>query len=430
MKKVLAMILAGGQGTRLSILADERAKPAMPFAGKYRIIDFTLSNCINSGISNVAVLTQYWPISLNRHIGNGESWDLNRKSGGIQLRQPFMGREVGEWYSGTADAIYKNLGLIVDGNYTHVMILAGDHVYAMDYRHMIDLHELWDADVTISGITVSPADATRFGIMETDENGWVKGFEEKPEHPKGNLASMGIYFFEKSVLLEALMEDAEDSNSSHDFGKDIIPKLIHRKKVFSTRFNDYWRDLGTIESYWQTNMDLLADLPEFNLYNAAWVIHTRSEEMPPVKFGPNARVSRSMISNGCIINGVVEHSVLSPGVYVSEGTVIRDSIIMNNTRIGRGTVIERSILDKQITVGDNCRIGYGDDFTVSRLYPEYLNSGITVIGKGAEIPAGMTIGRNCKIDPWVPATMFTDPFVPSGESIEKPAQLHPRHAYL
>lgn len=425
MKRILAVILAGGQGTRLSILADRRAKPAMPFAGKYRVIDFTLSNCINSGLSNVAVLTQYWPISLNRHIGTGEPWDLNRKSGGVRMLQPFMGRQMGEWYSGTADAVYKNMNTLEDGNYTHVLILAGDHVYAMDYRHMIDLHDLWGADVTISGITVPRSDATRFGVMETDENGWVNGFEEKPAEPKGDLASMGIYFFEKDILVQALEEDAADYDSHHDFGKDIIPKLIRQKRVFAARFNEYWRDLGTIESYWQTNMDLLADLPEFNLYNAAWVIHTRTEEMPPAKFGSNARVIQSMISNGCVVNGTVDHSILSPGVFVSEGAVIKDSIIMDSTLIGPGTVIDRCILDKRITVGEGSQLGFGDDYTISRLYPHHLNTGITIVGKGAEIPSRTVIGRNCKIDTGISAAEFTTRALASGESLEKAAPIHP-----
>ncbi len=420
MRNVVAMILAGGQGTRLSVLSEKRAKPAVPFGGKYRIIDFALSNCVNSGIYTVGVLTQYRPFSLIDHIGIGKYWDLDRLTGGVKILQPYEGREGFDWYKGTADAIYQNLDFIERYSPDYVLILSGDHIYKMDYNEIIDFHIQHNADVTISAIEVPWEEASRFGIITRDNEGRVIKFHEKPKKPESNLASMGIYVFNFSYLKEITTEDASNPSSSHDFGKDIIPSIIDESRVYSYIFRGYWRDVGTIQSYWETNMDLLQDLPPLNLYDPNSVIYTRSEEEPPVKFSLNSKVKRSLLSNGCIIEGEVINSVLSPGVYIEEGAIVKDSIVMSFTRVCKGAVLDRVILDKYIYVGEGAYLGYGNDSTPNRREPDKLNTGITVVGKGAKIPNGIKIGRNVRIDPDVKIEDFpTVEFIESGETISK-----------
>ena len=416
MEKVLALVLAGGEGKRLSVLAHERAKPAVPFAGKYRIIDFVSSNCVNSGINTVAVIPQYNPRSLARHIGVGKPWDLDRVIGGITLLYPFVSTN-GEmhWYKGTAEAVYHNLQFIQGSRVDEVLILSGDHVYTMHYEEMIKFHDQQRADITI-GVTEVPWNETnRFGIMLLGENDRVVAFEEKPSQPKSNLASMGIYVFNKDILSKVL-EDAH-RRGLQDFGSQIIPDAISKCQIYGYKYQGYWRDVGTIEAYWQANMDLVVDLPSFNLYDPETKIRTLSVDMPPVKLGPRAQISRSLISNGCIINGNVFNSVLSPHVYVEEGAHVMDSIIFDDTTIAQGAVVQRSIIDKECYIGSGCWVGCGDDYTPNKDEPNYLNSGITVIGKGARLPPGLRVGRNCKIDPGVKESDFSTLSIPSGSSV-------------
>src|SRR5215216_994750 len=335
MRKVVTVIMAGGQGERLSVLSAKRAKPAVPFAGKYRIIDFTLSNCVNSGIYNVAVLTQYRPHSLNDHIGVGRPWDLDRTRGGVRILQPFLGRKDSDWYRGTADAVRQNLAFLADWKPDMVLVLSGDHIYKMDYTRMIAFHEDHRADSTVAVMQVPMEEASRFGTMVVGHDNQVVRFEEKPESPSSNLISMGIYVFEYEALLLRLEEDARDLNSAHDFGRNVVPRMVENDRVYAYPFKAYWRDVGTIESYWDANMGLLREPPDFDLYDKEWVIHTRSEERPPAKITEQATVQRSLISHGCCVVGTVEHSVLSPGVYVAEGAVVRDSIIMMDSIIGQ-----------------------------------------------------------------------------------------------
>jgi glucose-1-phosphate adenylyltransferase len=416
MHNVVALILAGGQGERLSVLSRERAKPAVPFGGKYRIIDFTLSNCVNSGIYDVAVLTQYRPHSLNDHIGIGRPWDLDRTRRGVRLLQPFLGRGDSDWYSGTADAVHQNLPF-VDGRPDDVMlILSGDHIYRMDYREMLQFHEERGADATVAVFEVPLAEAHRFGTLVTNEHDEVVMFDEKPKRPRSNLVSMGIYVFNKGMLEKWLLEDAAKA-TTHDFGRDIIPAMVGRDRVFAFRFTGYWRDVGTIQSYWDANMGLIEDPPEFDLYEPDWIIHTRSEERPPARILNEARVRRSLISHGCTIHGRVEHSVLSPGVIVGPNAIVKDSIIMTDAVIGRGAVVDRCILDKETRVGDHAVVGFGEATTPNRLQPERLDTGITIIGKWGVVPAGARVGRNCMIDAGAQESDYPGNVVQSGESV-------------
>jgi glucose-1-phosphate adenylyltransferase len=397
MRSVVAVILAGGQGERLSVLSAQRAKPAVPFAGKYRIIDFTLSNCVNSGIYRVAVLTQYRPHSLNDHIGIGRPWDLDRMRGGVRLLQPYLGRKGSDWYRGTADAVYQNLQAWADWKADTLLILSGDHVYKQDYNAMLAFHEERKADVTVAVLQVPMAEANRFGTMVTDSDGRVVRFEEKPPEPTSNLISMGIYVFDRDILVRRLEEDARIGSSKRDFGRDVVPRMVEHDRVYAYPFRGYWRDVGTIQSYWESNMGLLNEPPDFDLYDTDWVIHTRSEERPPARITERGSVSTSLISHGCIVNGSVEHSVLSPGVFVAEGAVVRDSILFPDCIVGPGSTLDRVILDKNVVVGADVKLGQGDDTRPNRTQPRNLQSGITVVGKGARIPSGLRIGRNCLI---------------------------------
>lgn len=421
MKRVIAMILAGGQGDRLSVLSEERAKPAVTFGGRYRIIDFALSNCANSGIDRVGVLTQYRPRSLNDHIGVGGPWGLDRHTGsaGVSLLQPYIGSQASDWYQGTADAVYQNLYFVEESRADLVLILAGDHVYRMAYDELIDAHRSTGADVTIPVCEVPMDQAHRFGTVILDDDGRVAGFDEKPEKPRSNLISMGIYLFTKEILMEALVETAGTVGGENDFGRNVLPLLVSdaATQVYGYRFTDYWRDVGTIESYFQSNMDLLQDEPGLNLYEPDNEIRSHIVSRPPVKIGPSAEISRSLLSNGSVINGRVEHSVLSPGVFVEEGAVVRDSIIFDDTRISSGAVVDRSIIDKAVQIGRDCHVGYGDDYTENKDRPDVVSGGFTIVGKRAELLPGTLVGRNCVIGPSVVASGDEQHRIASGSTL-------------
>jgi len=422
-KDVITIILAGGQGERLSIFSRERAKPAVPFAGKYRIIDFTLSNCVNSGLYDVLVLTQYRPLSLHDHIGIGKPWDLDRMHGGVRMVSPYLGRKDADWYRGTADAVYQNVNELAEQNCENVLILGGDHIYKMDYRPMIEMHKEKKADVTLGVMHVPLEEAHRFGIVTPDSSGRVLEFQEKPKQPKSNLVSMGIYVFDKEVLIDRLIKDAETPDSKRDFGHSVLPRMLENgDKVYAYAFDGYWRDVGTVQSYWEANMELLLEPPAIDLFERSWVVRTKSEERPSALIAAHSHVERSLISHGCQIRGQVIHSVLSPGVIVEEGAVVRDSIIMFDTVIGKNSVVDRVVVDKEVIIGPDSRIGFGDDTIPNQQEPQRLNTGLTVIGKRAELPPGLKVGRNCKIGPNVRPEDFVSLELASGESVELPVQ--------
>jgi glucose-1-phosphate adenylyltransferase len=393
----LTLILAGGEGERLSILSQVRAKPGVPFGGKYRIIDFALSNAVNSGLTDVGILTQYAPRSLIDHIGVGRPWDLDRSRGGVALLQPFLGRgRARDWYRGTADAVLQNLDFIADRDPELVLVLAGDHVYKMDYRPFIELHRDTRADVTCAVRTVPIEEAHRFGILDVAPDGRVTAFIEKPANPPSNLVSMGVYVFSWPLLRDLL------SPERIDFGRDVLPWMVDQgRRVFAYEFGGYWQDVGTVESYWQTSLDLLSDDPGIELNDLRWLVYTKSEERPPARIGADASVTRSMVSHGCVIEGTVERSVLSPGVRIAAGATVRDSIVMFDAVVDEGAVLDRVIVDKEAIIGARARIGVGDDLRPNRDEPERLYAGITLIGKRARIPRGVEVGRNCRIDPGV-----------------------------
>ncbi len=415
MKRTMALVLAGGEGERLSILSQIRAKPAVPFGGKYRIIDFTLSNCVNSDIDDVLVLTQYNPRSLNDHIGLGRPWDLDRNTGGVKLLQPYIARgRVAEWYRGTADAVLRNLNVIEHASADTFLVLAGDHIYKMDYQPFVQAHRRHRADVTIAVRRVPLADASRMGILAMDDADRVTEWQEKPKQPKSDLASMGVYVFSKRALRRWLREDLVD------FGGDVVPAMLDAgARVFGYRFSGYWQDVGTIQSYWETNMALLVDRPELDLYDKEWLIHTRSEERAPAKVGSTAQIHRSLISHGCLIEGTVVNSVLSPGVRVDVGAVVRDSIVMFDSVIRAGAVVDRAILDKEVVIGQGAVVGEGPyDAPPNKSEPSRLNSGITVVGKQAIVPRGVRLGRNVKVDSGVRGGDYRRKVIRSGESVE------------
>jgi glucose-1-phosphate adenylyltransferase len=414
--RTLAIILAGGEGERLSLLSGVRAKPAVPFAGKYRIIDFTLSNCVNSGLNNVIVLTQYNPHSLNNHIGSGRPWDLDRNVGGIRTFQPFVARgRPREWYQGTADAVAANLEVVEQSGADEIIVLAGDHIYKMDYGPFIAQHRRKRADVTIAVKPVPLADAHRFGVLRLEEGDVVAEWQEKPKQPRSNLASLGIYVFSRRALQRWLGSDR------HDFGRHVIPAMLDAgARVFGYRFDGYWQDVGTVASYWEAQMELLDDHPPLDLYGRDWVVHTRSEEQPPARIGATANVHRSLISHGCIITGTVERSVLSPGVRVDAGAVVRDSVILFDTVVRAGAVVDRAIIDKEVSIGPNAVVGTGTDMdTPNAIEPERLDTGITIVGKRAVIPASARIGRNVRIAEAVRPADFKSKRVKSGGSVER-----------
>jgi glucose-1-phosphate adenylyltransferase len=413
--RTVAMILAGGRGSRLSVLADKRAKPAVPFAGKYRIIDFALSNCQNSNIYNIGVLTQYRPHSLMDHIRTGQPWDLNRNQGGVTILQPYLGRSDSDWYAGTADAIYQNLDFVRREHGDYVLVLSGDHIYKMDYNILLNFHQEKMADVTVATLQVTPDEASRLGIMQTDDNYRVINFEEKPKQPKGLLASMGIYVFNYETLARVLAEDAKDTNSQHDFGHNIFPKMVQgNNRVFAFPYGGYWVDVGTVQAYWEAHMDLLGDTPSLDLLDREWIVRTRSEEYPPVNIRTGAMVNHSLITDGCVIEGSVEYSVLSPGVRVARGAVVRYSILLTDAVVQAGAVVDHSIVDKRCVIGNGAHVGYGTDFTENKEFN--IATGINVIGKNTLIPPDLKVGRNVVIGSDLNDDAFTADMIKSGES--------------
>lgn len=414
--KTLAMILAGGRGSRLDILSLGRAKPSVPFAGKFRIIDFVLSNCSNSEIFDIGILTQYLPLSLNEHIGVGQAWDFDRKNTGVTLLQPCEGLSSDEWYTGTADAVYQNINYIKRKNPDYVLILSGDHIYKMDYRPLIEQHIKTGADVTVCAQEVDIREASRFGILTDDESGRIVEFEEKPQEPKSNLASMGIYVFSKDVLIN-ILQDLKKPGL--DFGGDVIPHLIHHGNVYSYRFNSYWKDVGTYESYLESNLELTTtvDKIQLDMYDKDWVIHTKSEEKPTAKFGSKAQVCQSLISNGSIIAGSVTKCVISPGVHIHPNAIVRNSIIMNDSVIEEGCVIEGAIIDKNVIIGKGSIIGRGKVVCANEEKPNVLSSGLNVIGKGVRIPEGTIVERNVRIFPHADECDFSEQIIGCGRTI-------------
>lgn len=380
-KECVAMLLAGGQGTRLQLLTQKNAKPAVYFGGKYRIIDFPLSNCANSGIDTVGVLTQYEPLVLNSYIGTGSPWDLDRKDGGVFVLPPYVESEGGDWYKGTADAIYRNINFIDQYNPEHVLILSGDHIYKMDYSLMLNYHKEKGADATIAVIKVPMKDASRFGIMNTYETGEIYEFEEKPAEPKNNLASMGVYIFKWSVLRQALIEDEQNPFSSNDFGKDVIPMLLNqKKKLFAYTFTGYWRDVGTVQSLWEANMDLTSDNPELNLNDPSWRIYSRNENQPALYTAPTAKIRQSVINDGCYLDGEIHRSVIFYGVEVGKDSKITDSVIMPNVKIGSNVVIHRAIIGNDTIIEDGCYIvGKDDEITLIGENSRVTSNSYTVI---------------------------------------------------
>ena len=414
--KVLAMIMGGGASEALSVLTAVRSEPAIPFGGKYRFIDFPLSNCVNSAIYNVALLTQHMPRSLNDHVGVGKPWDLDRSQGGVHLLQPYLGRGISGWQRGTADAVRRNLDFVEEQRVDTVLILAGDHIYKMDYRPMLRLHQEHKADLTVAVRRVSPFETYRFGIVSTDADGQVVSFEEKPRRSRSTLASMGIYAFSYKTLAECLSQETDPPRL--DFGRDVLPAMVAQARVLAYPFDGYWADVGTLQAYWEANMALLGESPALDLYDPDWVIHTRSEERPPAKIGPEARVAGNLLSNGCIVEGIVERSVISPGVYISAGATVRDSVIMNDTHIAQGAIVERAIIDKEVHIGKGAHIGFGDDNTPNRQMPKDLNTGLTLVGKRARLPAGLRVGHNVVINPDMAEGAFQTTEIPSGETVE------------
>ena len=419
-KEIMALLLAGGQGSRLGILTKNTAKPAVRYGGKYRIIDFPLSNCINSGIDTVGVLTQYQPLMLNQHIGIGIPWDLDRKSGGVTILAPHVkgGEEMGDWFMGTANAIYHNLEYIDRYDPEYVLILSGDHIYKMDYSKMLEFHKANNCTATIAVLEVPFEEASRFGIMNTLDDDKIYEFEEKPANPKSNLASMGIYIFTWKKLREALIEDNK-VHSNSDFGMHIIPKMLaDGETLYAYRFNDYWKDVGTIESYWQANMELIKTVPEFNFYDKFWKIYTKTDNQPPQYVGRGAKLQQSIASEGCEVYGEVHSSVLGPDVLIKKGAVVRDSILMENVVIEEGAVVDRCIIDRNNIIGKGAVLGEGENIP-NELKPNIYNTGITVVGENSIIPDGVHIGKNCVIYGKTSVEDYPNGVAASGKSVIK-----------
>lgn len=416
MKSTLVMLLAGGVGSRLNILAQVRAKPAVPFGGIYRIIDFTLSNVMNSGLDTVGVLTQYKPLSLMDHVGTGAPWDFIGRIRGAKILPPRTGQKESDWYQGTADAVRQNIDFIENHMSKHVLVLSGDHIYHMDYADLIEFHEARGGDLTIGMMPVPWEETVHFGIGITDDDQRIVEWEEKPEQARNNLASMGIYVFNTEYLLEALRTSRE-----HDFGKHIIPSAIRKDRVFAYPFDGYWRDVGTLKAYWDTHMDLLD--PESGLDISEWGLRTNFEEeqrlgdRPPALLMPGCTVRHAMISAGCTVEGHVENSVLSPGVHVHKGARVIDSVVMHDVVLHAGCQIMESILDKNVVVHQDAVLGEGSAEVANREHPDHLSTGQVVVGKGVEIPAKARIGKNCIIYPYTRPEDFSARTVDSGETV-------------
>ena len=416
-KEMIAMLLAGGQGSRLGVLTAKVAKPAVAFGGKYRIIDFPLSNCINSGIDTVGVLTQYQPLRLNAHIGIGIPWDLDRNYGGVTVLPPYERSGSSEWYSGTANAIYQNLDYMEQFDPDYVLILSGDHIYKMDYEVMLDYHKAKGAEVTLAAMPVPLEEAKRFGILITDEDRKISEFEEKPANPRSNLASMGIYIFNWKTLKQALIDNADQPNL--DFGKHVIP-YCHEKgaPLYAYEFTGYWKDVGTLSSYWEANMELIDIVPEFNLYEEYWKIYTKSEIQPPDYIAGDSVVERSIIGEGSDIYGEVYNSVIGCGVTIGKGTVIRDSIIMNQTQIGEECEINKAIIAENVVVGNQVKLGVGEE-AENDTAPHIYNHGLVTIGEKSVIPDGISVGKNSVISGVTAAADYEDSQLASGKTLIK-----------
>jgi glucose-1-phosphate adenylyltransferase len=420
-KEMIAMLLAGGQGSRLGVLTSRLAKPAVAFGGKYKIIDFPLSNCINSGIDTVGVLTQYQPLRLNQHIGIGIPWDLDRNVGGVTVLPPYEKSVHSEWYTGTANAIYQNLEFMEYYNPDYVLILSGDHIYKMDYESMLEYHKKQNAKVTIATIEVPMEEASRFGVVITDDEGKITEFEEKPEHPSSNKASMGIYIFDWKTLKEALTDLSEQPGC--DFGKHIIPYCHERgDKICAYEYQGYWKDVGTLASYWEANMELISIIPEFNLYEEFWRIYTKSDTLPPQYVADSSKISGCIIGEGTEIYGEVYNSVIGSGVTIGENTIIRDSIIMNNTQIGDHCEIYKAIIAENVQVEDQVRMGVFEE-APNREAPHIYNYGLVTIGEKTRIPSGVQIGKNVAIQGDTRPEDYSDGILPSGETLVKAGDL-------
>lgn len=416
-KEMIAMLLAGGQGSRLGVLTSKVAKPAVSFGGKYRIIDFPLSNCINSGVDTVGVLTQYQPLRLNTHIGIGIPWDLDRNIGGVSVLPPYEKVTNSEWYTGTANAIYQNIDYMESFNPEYILILSGDHIYKMDYEVMLDFHKEKGSECTIAVMPVPMEEAKRFGIMITDSERRITDFEEKPANPRSNLASMGIYIFNWKTLKEALLANAEQPGL--DFGKHIIP-YCHGKgaPLYAYEFNGYWKDVGTLNSYWEANMELIDIVPEFNLYEEYWKIYTKSEILPPQYIADSSVVERSIIGEGSDVYGQVYNSVIGCGVTIGKDTIVRDSIIMNGTVIGSGCELNKAIIAENVTVGNNVKLGIGEEVQ-NETDPHIYNNSIVTIGEKSIIPDGITIGKNTCVFGVTTALDYPDNCLASGKTLIK-----------
>lgn len=398
MTECVAMILAGGQGSRLGALTKDVAKPAVPFGGKYRIIDFALSNCTHSGIETVGVLTQYQPLELNTYIGNGVPWDLDRSFGGVYVLPPYVKAEKGEWYKGTANAIYQNIPFIQQFDPKYVLVLSGDHIYKMNYAKMLAKHKACNAAATVAVMPVPWEEASRFGIMNIDEVGRITEFEEKPEEPKSNLASMGIYIFNWQILKKYLIVDENNPRSENDFGKNVIPQMLSMNEpLYTYSFSDYWRDVGTVQSLWEAHMDLLTDPPLLNIRDDSWTIYSRNPVKPPHFISSSAVLKNCTITEGCDIYGVIEHSVISEGVTVEKGAIVRDSIVMPNAKIGEGAIVEKAIVGPGCTVGANDMIGVRE-LDDNPYHSNYCSGGIVLLEGGIIIDAGVEIGKNSMVE--------------------------------
>ena len=416
-KEMIAMLLAGGQGSRLGVLTSKVAKPAVAFGGKYRIIDFPLSNCINSGIDTVGVLTQYQPLRLNSHIGIGIPWDLDRNVGGVTVLPPYEKSTSSEWYTGTANAIYQNLEYMEQYNPEYVLILSGDHIYKMDYKIMLDYHKANNADITIAAMPVPIEEASRFGIVVTDSDNRITEFEEKPANPKSNLASMGIYIFSWKVLKDALIK-LKDQNGC-DFGKHVIPYCFeNNKRIFAYEYNGYWKDVGTLSSYWEANMELVDIIPVFNLYEEFWKIYTKTDAIPPQYVSSEGFIEKSIIGDGAEIYGKIFNSVIGSGVVIEEGAEVRDSIIMQDTVIGKNSKVYKSIIAEEVTIGDNVELGIGEE-AENVLNPKIYNSGLVTIGECSVIPDNVKIGKNTAISGVTTLEDYKDGALASGGVIIK-----------
>lgn len=411
------MLLAGGQGSRLGVLTAKVAKPAVAFGGKYRIIDFPLSNCINSGIDTVGVLTQYQPLRLNTHIGIGIPWDLDRNFGGVTILPPYEKSSNSEWYTGTANAIYQNLDYMETFDPDYVLILSGDHIYKMDYEIMLDYHKENKADVTIAAMPVPIEEAGRFGVVVTEDGGRIAEFQEKPPQPKSNLASMGIYIFSWPVLREALIALRDEPGC--DFGKHIIPYCHeNERRLFAYEYNGYWKDVGTLGSYWEANMELIDIIPEFNLYEEFWKIYTNSGILPPQYISSHAVINRSIIGNGSEIYGEVHNCVIGSGVVIEEGAVVRDSIIMKDVKIGKGCVVDKSIIAEKCTIGNHAVLGIGGEVP-NKLKPAVYSFGLVTIGENSVVPGHVQIGKNTAISGVTSKEDYPDGILESGETLIK-----------